>query len=183
MLRRSPPHESDLLIRIASFQILCALLNRIENFTAPWGSLIYMNWYVGETATAVIVANVPHLWPLISRIFHLGAFKQPSHGANSNQYALKTRGGVGPGTVRRRNYDKDGYVRSESEERIATGDTQWGHSKTSGSEGDLELGGYSVTVAGGGVRDAEELAWTDRPVDPKDQIIKTVQMKQSTHEG
>ena len=177
MFCRSPALEPDPLIRIASLQILCALLNRIENFTAPWGSLIYMNWYAGETATAVIVANVPHLWPLISRIFHLGAFKQPTIGGNSNRYPLKSRSGVGPSTVRRRNYDKDGYIRSESEERIATGDTQWGHGKKSGSEGDLELGGYSVTVAAGGERDAEELAWNDRPVDQKDQIIKTVQIK------
>lgn len=57
-------------------QILCAVLNRITNFLAPFGSLSYLNWYCGETATAMIVANVPHLWPLIARIFKLGSFSQ-----------------------------------------------------------------------------------------------------------
>ena len=51
------------------------------------------------------------------------------------------------------------------------------------SEGDLEEGGYSVTVAAGGVEDAVELAWKDRRVDQKDQILKTVQMKQSASDG
>lgn len=142
-----------------------------------------MNWYADETATAVIVTNFPHHWPLISRVFSLGAFKQPTSGGVSNQYPLKTRSGVGPRAVHRRSYDKDGYIGSESEERIATGDTQWGHSKKSASEGDLELGGYSVMVAEGGVEDAEELAWKDRSVDHKDQIVKIVQMKQFASEG
>ncbi|KAL8973805.1 MAG: hypothetical protein Q9197_001959, partial [Variospora fuerteventurae] len=54
--------------------ILSAILNRYYNFTAGYGSLIYLNWYVGEAATSVFVANVPHLWPLLSRVFALGAF-------------------------------------------------------------------------------------------------------------
>ncbi|KAI4157471.1 MAG: hypothetical protein L6R39_000656, partial [Caloplaca ligustica] len=54
--------------------ILSAILNRYYNFTAGFGSLIYLNWYVGEAATSVFVANVPHLWPLLSRLCGLGAF-------------------------------------------------------------------------------------------------------------
>ena len=127
----------------------------------------------------MIVANVPHLWPLISQIFRLGAFKQPTGAGASNQYPLKPGSGMRASVVRRRNYDKDGYIRSDSEEHIAIGGTQWRRSKKDASEGDLEEGGYSVTVAAGGVEDAEESAWKDRRVDHKDQILKTVQMKQS----
>jgi len=42
------------------------------------GSLIYLNWYAGEISTAMIVANVPHLWPLVSRTFKLGSFAENS---------------------------------------------------------------------------------------------------------
>ena len=70
-------------------KILCAILNRVTHFTAPYGSLVYLNWYAGETSTAVIVANVPHLWPLISRVFSLGAFKGNAGPSGSNQYSLK----------------------------------------------------------------------------------------------
>ncbi|KAL8686649.1 MAG: hypothetical protein Q9218_006960 [Villophora microphyllina] len=38
-----PPHQ----------QILSAILNRYYNFHAGYGSLIYLNWYVGEAATSV----------------------------------------------------------------------------------------------------------------------------------
>lgn len=111
-------------------QILCAILNRVTNFTAPYGSLIYLNWYAGETATAVIVANVPHLWPLISRVFNLGSFKHISGPDGSNKYPLRSHPhGVGIPSTRRSKYDIDGYVTTSSEERIATSsdkDAEWG---------------------------------------------------------
>lgn len=76
-------------------QVLSAILNRYYNFTAGFGSLIYLNWYVGEAATSVFVANIPHLWPLLSRLFSLGAFNSlrrttgsnnnnPNHPSNNN---------------------------------------------------------------------------------------------------
>ncbi|KAL9128496.1 MAG: hypothetical protein Q9217_002846, partial [Psora testacea] len=139
--------------------ILCAILNRITNFTAPYGSLIYLNWYAGEAATAVIVANVPHLWPLISRVFNLGAFKQISGQNGSKQYPLRShRSGVGITTVRRNNYDSDGYIPTSSQERIAVGghkDGQWGYGKNidtvESGDADLEMvKGYTTTRVQGG---------------------------------
>ncbi|KAL8993564.1 MAG: hypothetical protein Q9188_007298, partial [Gyalolechia gomerana] len=64
-------------------QILSAVLNRYYNFTAGFGSLIYLNWYVGEAATSVFVANAPHLWPLLSRLFSLSAFLSARRTAGS----------------------------------------------------------------------------------------------------
>ncbi|KAL8628038.1 hypothetical protein Q9189_006247 [Teloschistes chrysophthalmus] len=67
--------------------VLSAILNRYYNFTAGFGSLVYLNWYVGEAATSVFVANIPHLWPLLSRLFSLGAFnslRRTTGGSNPN---------------------------------------------------------------------------------------------------
>ncbi|ESZ91245.1 UbiD family decarboxylase [Sclerotinia borealis F-4128] len=69
--------------------ILCATLNRITNFVAPMGSLTYLNWYAGEISTAMIVANVPHLWPLIARIARLGAWAPNSSGNDRSQITMQ----------------------------------------------------------------------------------------------
>lgn len=133
-------------------QILCAILNRITNFDSSFGSLIYLNWYAGETSTAVIVANVPHLWPLLSRVFNLGAFKSANGPSGSNKFPLhshRSNGGV-PNSQRNK-YDIHGYVTTESEERIANAgdkDGQWGYDKQNVSksgDGDLELGDKYMT--------------------------------------
>jgi len=181
-------------------QILCAILNRITNFTAPYGSLIYLNWYACETATAVVVANVPHLWPLISRVFGLGAFKQVSDGPNgSNQYPLRSqRNGPRMSSHRREKFDIDGYVETGSEERIATNvdkDGQWGYAKnsdTTQSSDDIELGnGYMTTSVLGGskgnvnVEQKEMGAWDANRDDPEKQgqIVKTVRIDQYASES
>jgi hypothetical protein len=51
-------------------QILATILNRYYNFTNP-NSIGYLNWYVGEVTTAVIVTNLPLTWPLIRKVFGL----------------------------------------------------------------------------------------------------------------
>ncbi|CAD6587442.1 MAG: hypothetical protein ASARMPRED_003102 [Alectoria sarmentosa] len=164
--------------------ILCAVLNRYYNFTAGYGSLIYLNWYAGETSTAVIVANIPHLWPLISRVFGLGAFKSSS-GPDSNRYHLSSSN-QGIASRRRTTHhglDHDGYVRSESEERIAGGGNGGWGTKSMG-EGDVELahanGGFDTGVMGG--RREEAPAWgmpiQGSGMDDKDHIMKTVHINQ-----
>ncbi len=106
----------------------------------------------------MVVANVPHLWPIISRVFGLGAFKQVNGGPNgSNQYPLHAQRHAGRmSSNRREKFDIDGYVPTGSDERIATNgdkDAQWGYAKdsaTSQSSEDIELGqGYTTTVLGG----------------------------------
>jgi len=157
-------------------------LNRYYNFTAGYGSLIYLNWYAGETSTAVIVANVPHLWPLLSRLFRLGAFKS-SHGPESAS-RLKISTAV---QSRRRptHLDTEGYLRSESEERIANkGAGSWTTNSQSLND-DLELGNvdgnaYSATAAGGkDDKEAHSDMWgATRNQQDKQNIVRTVHNRQ-----
>ncbi|KAG8533862.1 uncharacterized protein KY384_001603 [Bacidia gigantensis] len=184
---------------LGALVILCAILNRVTNFTAPYGSLVYLNWYAGETATAVIVANVPHLWALISRVFRLGTFKDTSAQKGSNQYPLRShRSNAHIVSARRTKFDVDGYIPTGSEERIATTgvkDPEWGYTKkmeSDSSNEDLEYGsGYTTThVKGGGkdgntgvsVREQELGGWeNDHPESNRSgAIVKTVQMNQYT---
>lgn len=180
-------HPARKLVLFAIFSlgtlvILCAILNRYYNFTTGYGSLIYLNWYAGETSTAVIVANVPHLWPLISRVFGLGAFKSSNGPDSSNRFHLSSTN-QGLNSRRRAALDHDGYIRSESEERIAgAGNGGWG-AKSMG-EGDVELahanGGFDTNIVGG--RRDDPPVW-GMPIqgsgaDDKDRIVKTVHINQ-----
>ncbi|KAL9007313.1 MAG: hypothetical protein Q9173_007376, partial [Seirophora scorigena] len=85
----APPAQTQAILcgvfSLGFLVILSAILNRYYNFTAGYGSLIYLNWYVGEAATSVFVANVPHLWPLLSRAFALGAFFSSSSRRRTTQ--------------------------------------------------------------------------------------------------
>ncbi|KAE8421981.1 hypothetical protein BDV36DRAFT_303747 [Aspergillus pseudocaelatus] len=53
--------------------ILMAVLNRYVNFTEEY-TVSFLRWYVAEVATAVYVANVPLLWPLLRELFSLSSF-------------------------------------------------------------------------------------------------------------
>ena len=58
-------------------------------------SPIFLNWYIGEAATAVYVANVPLLWPLLKSIFNLDTWSRarstfPSH-SHSNEHSHHSR--------------------------------------------------------------------------------------------
>ncbi|KAF2666864.1 hypothetical protein BT63DRAFT_321328 [Microthyrium microscopicum] len=55
------------------FSILSAVLNKYYSFTHPFGSQ-WTFWYVRESSTALIVANIPFTWTLLRRMFKLGAF-------------------------------------------------------------------------------------------------------------
>ena len=78
--------------------------------------------------------------------------------------------------------DHDGYLRSESEERIAGGNGGWG-AKSLG-EGDVELahanGGFDTNVVGG--RRDNQPIWGvpvhGAGLDDKDRIVKTVHINQ-----
>lgn len=172
--------------------ILSAILNRYYNFTAGYGSLVYLNWYMGEAATSVFVANVPHLWPLLSRVFSLGAFNSMRRTADSNygpdssdnrdkkprtQRSGRRLGRGGDG----------GYSGTESEEGIANAGARvagtWPlHSSTVAAADDrtLEMGpldnkgvGYSVITAGGGGGPDGE-----KGEEPREGIVRTVHIRQ-----
>ncbi|KAL9129466.1 MAG: hypothetical protein Q9217_002100, partial [Psora testacea] len=167
--------------------ILAAILNRYYNFTAGYGSLIYLNWYAGEAATAVMVANIPHCWPILSRTFRLGSFKSTSHGPESasNRFGLSDKSATT--SSNRRRFDEHGYIRSESEERIANAGAGTGFTNTAasaasvGQNHDVELGhigpqtgAYIGTAVTGGGKD--EGSWRE---DRSGTIIKTVSLNQT----
>lgn len=55
------------------FVILSAVLNKYYSFSNPYGSM-WTYWYVRESSTAIIVANLPYTWTLLRRLFNLSAF-------------------------------------------------------------------------------------------------------------
>ena len=119
------------------FVVLAAILNRYYNFTEPYGSLVYLNWYAGEAATAVMVANVPHCWPILSRVFRLGSFKSTSMGAQSTGNRYKFTSSSVTGNTSRRRPDEHGYLRSDSEEQIAQAGKRPGFASKTNSTGPI----------------------------------------------
>jgi hypothetical protein len=79
-------------------QILCAILNKFYSFTQPFG-LDWTAWYVRESSTALITANLPMTWTLFRRIFSLGSFagySKDRYGtrSTSNFRSLGDRSGI-----------------------------------------------------------------------------------------
>ena len=79
----------------------------------------------------------------------------------------------------------DGYLRSESEERIANKGSMGGFASRNSQSNDavLELGevdnnAYTATVAGGQTEDHWNRSRSTRFEDEKDRIVKTVQLHQ-----
>lgn len=72
-------------------QIISATLSRYYCFAQP-ESILWIFWYVREASTAVIVANIPHLYALLRSVFNLEAFgslvKRTTNRTRHNQYPL-----------------------------------------------------------------------------------------------
>ncbi|KAK4988687.1 hypothetical protein LTR50_003766 [Elasticomyces elasticus] len=63
------------------FVLVAAVLNKYYSFTEPFGDA-WTFWYVRESSTAVLVANVPFIWTLLRRIFKLRSLDGTSmHGS------------------------------------------------------------------------------------------------------
>ncbi|KAL9081462.1 MAG: hypothetical protein Q9157_000020 [Trypethelium eluteriae] len=73
------------------FVIFAAVLNKYYSFNQPFGSQ-WTYWYVRESSTAMIVANLPFLWTLLRRMFKLGSFENPSQ-----QRPVRTSNSAGMG--------------------------------------------------------------------------------------
>lgn len=52
------------------FVILCAILNKYYSFTQPFGSM-WTYWYTRESSTSMLVTNLPFIYTLLRRVFHL----------------------------------------------------------------------------------------------------------------
>jgi len=61
------------ILGLGIFVVLAAILNKYYSFSHPFGSQ-WTSWYVRESSTAIIVANLPFIWTLLRRIFNLNSF-------------------------------------------------------------------------------------------------------------
>ncbi|KAE8150637.1 hypothetical protein BDV25DRAFT_172004 [Aspergillus avenaceus] len=55
------------------FVILCSVLSKYYSISQPYGDR-WVDWYVREAATAVVVANIPQTWTLFRRMFNWKSF-------------------------------------------------------------------------------------------------------------
>ncbi|KAJ9155075.1 Decarboxylase [Pleurostoma richardsiae] len=67
---------------IGAFTILSAILNKFYSFNDPFGT-DWVFWYIRESSTALICANLAHIWTLLRRVLHLKSFIEKSSNQRS----------------------------------------------------------------------------------------------------
>jgi hypothetical protein len=72
----------SLIFGLGLFTILSAVLNKYYSFRHPFGTE-WTYWYVRESSTAIIVANLPFTWALIRRVFNVGSFDNKTKTSDS----------------------------------------------------------------------------------------------------
>ncbi|KAF4971971.1 hypothetical protein FZEAL_9709 [Fusarium zealandicum] len=75
---------------LGGFTILSAILNKFYSFNEPFGSN-WTFWYIRESSTAIITANLPYIWTLLRRVFNLSSFNGSSYGKRSTQPSTNFR--------------------------------------------------------------------------------------------
>ncbi|KAI9931054.1 hypothetical protein ASPWEDRAFT_34408 [Aspergillus wentii DTO 134E9] len=65
------------IMSLGIFTVIAAILNKYFNFASPL-TTIYQIWYIREASTAMYVANLMCLWPLLRKVFGLKAFQYNS---------------------------------------------------------------------------------------------------------
>ncbi|KAH7379353.1 hypothetical protein DE146DRAFT_761542 [Phaeosphaeria sp. MPI-PUGE-AT-0046c] len=70
---------------IGAFTIVAAALNKYYSFTNPFGTE-WTIWYLRESYTALLCANLPLIYPLIQRVFKLRNWSSGAY--NNDQYRL-----------------------------------------------------------------------------------------------
>lgn len=81
--RKPQPHTNQPETQTHTAQILSAILNKFYSFNEPFGSN-WTFWYIRESSTAIITANLPYIWTLLRRIFKLGSFSGSTYGKSTN---------------------------------------------------------------------------------------------------
>ncbi|KAF2110833.1 hypothetical protein BDV96DRAFT_650450 [Lophiotrema nucula] len=79
------------IFSLGIFVILCSVLNKYYSFSKPYESG-WIFWYIRESSTAVLVANLPFTWTLLRKIFNLGAFDE-EHPPPPTYHSSRTAGG------------------------------------------------------------------------------------------
>lgn len=81
-----------LVFSLGIFVILAAILNKVYSFTQPFGSL-WSFWYVRESSTALLVANLPFVWNFWRR---LGGFSSVIGGSKKGTTRVATAANGSP---------------------------------------------------------------------------------------
>lgn len=82
------------IFMIGTFTIVAATLNKYYSFRNPFGTE-WTIWYLRESFTAILCANLPLTYPLIQKLFKLKNWSYQSYGGQ-NQYGNRS---TGPGTI------------------------------------------------------------------------------------
>lgn len=69
---------------VGTFTIISAILNKYYSFTSPFG-VDWTYWYIRESSTALIAANLPLTWTFFQRVLHLQSFKDRYNISHSHQ--------------------------------------------------------------------------------------------------
>ncbi|OAL55782.1 hypothetical protein IQ07DRAFT_639437 [Pyrenochaeta sp. DS3sAY3a] len=111
---------------IGAFTIVAAALNKYYSFTHPFGTE-WTIWYLRESFTAILCANLPLTYPLIQRIFGLRNWSHNTYEAGTSRRAASR---PQPSTHRHWTETRDqnvpkayreGFSRTESQEDINDG--------------------------------------------------------------
>lgn len=101
-------------------------MNKYYSFRNPFGTE-WTIWYLRESFTAILCANLPLTYPLVQRVFKLRNWSAQSYGGGHYTGNTKSRAGLSvtvtkSHTVASRaapgNFDTLGMPRAESQERI-----------------------------------------------------------------
>ncbi|KAF2683099.1 hypothetical protein K458DRAFT_50605 [Lentithecium fluviatile CBS 122367] len=79
------------IFSLGIFVILASVLNKYYGFSSPYEPT-WIAWYIRESSTAILVANLPFTWTLLRRIFNLGAFDE-AHPPPPTYHSSRTAGG------------------------------------------------------------------------------------------
>lgn len=78
---------------IGTFTMIAAALNKYYSFSNPFG-IEWTIWYLRESYTAILCANLPLTWPLLQRIFKLKNWSYASYGGQRYYGANSRPGGT-----------------------------------------------------------------------------------------
>ncbi|KAF2855495.1 hypothetical protein T440DRAFT_156151 [Plenodomus tracheiphilus IPT5] len=111
---------------IGAFTIVAAALNKYYSFTHPFGTE-WTIWYLRESYTAILCANLPLTYPLIQHVFRLRNWSDAANAGNTYSSTIQaphttnaSRGGASR-TPRLPNGFRDVFRRTESQEDINGG--------------------------------------------------------------
>lgn len=95
------------------FVIIAAILNKVYSFSDPFSDL-WVYWYVRESSTALIVANIPFVWLFYRKVFRIRTYSNrygstpPQDGtriSSMRRRSLKNNAPPGAAAAARKNSD------------------------------------------------------------------------------